>query len=196
MCRAIRVDWLFMKDASNRQRSGTECPRKICIRRSRNRWTYFTFSLSLRRIQSHILSCQCHWHCTQHCSHSFRLIVNLKLQRMNECYYIMVMTEFLKEQAKWKWRRKRIILTNIRPSASNSTNMMIIIIWDPNMVGKLASSCLSLHQTVTVTATVRGSQFQPNSPNHTYVRPRNSFLLVVANFCYQVQDQVAKLILW
>ena len=27
-------------------------------------------------------------------------------------------------------------------------------------------------------------------------RPRNSFSLVVANFCYQVQDQVAKLILW
>ena len=27
-------------------------------------------------------------------------------------------------------------------------------------------------------------------------RPRNSFFLVVANFCYQVQDQVAKLILW
>ena len=26
--------------------------------------------------------------------------------------------------------------------------------------------------------------------------PRNSFFLVVANFCYQVQDQVAKLILW
>ena len=27
-------------------------------------------------------------------------------------------------------------------------------------------------------------------------RPRNSFFLVVANFCYQVQDHVAKLILW
>ena len=27
-------------------------------------------------------------------------------------------------------------------------------------------------------------------------RPRNSFFSVVANFCYQVQDQVAKLILW
>ena len=27
-------------------------------------------------------------------------------------------------------------------------------------------------------------------------RPRNSFFLVVANFCYHVQDQVAKLILW
>ena len=26
--------------------------------------------------------------------------------------------------------------------------------------------------------------------------PRNSFVLVVANFCYQVQDQVAKLIFW
>ena len=26
--------------------------------------------------------------------------------------------------------------------------------------------------------------------------PRNSFFLVVANFCYQVQDQVAKLIFW
>ena len=26
--------------------------------------------------------------------------------------------------------------------------------------------------------------------------PRNSFCLVVANFCYQVQDQVAKLIFW
>ena len=25
---------------------------------------------------------------------------------------------------------------------------------------------------------------------------RNSFLLVVANLCYQVEDQVAKLILW
>ena len=25
-------------------------------------------------------------------------------------------------------------------------------------------------------------------------RPRNSFVLVVANICYQVQDQVAKLI--
>ena len=28
------------------------------------------------------------------------------------------------------------------------------------------------------------------------LRPRNSFVLVVANFCYQVQDQVAKRILW
>ena len=28
------------------------------------------------------------------------------------------------------------------------------------------------------------------------VRPRNSFFLVVANFCYQGQDQVAKQILW
>ena len=27
-------------------------------------------------------------------------------------------------------------------------------------------------------------------------RPRNSFFLVVANFCYQVENQVAKLILW
>ena len=27
-------------------------------------------------------------------------------------------------------------------------------------------------------------------------RPRNSFFSMVANFCYQVQDQVAKLILW
>ena len=26
--------------------------------------------------------------------------------------------------------------------------------------------------------------------------PRNSFFLVVANFCYQVQDQVAKLFFW
>ena len=26
--------------------------------------------------------------------------------------------------------------------------------------------------------------------------PRNSFFLVVANFCYQVQDQVAKLMFW
>ena len=27
-------------------------------------------------------------------------------------------------------------------------------------------------------------------------RPRNSFFLVVENFCYQVQNLVAKLILW
>ena len=27
-------------------------------------------------------------------------------------------------------------------------------------------------------------------------RPRNSFFLVVAKFCYQVQDRVEKLILW
>ena len=27
-------------------------------------------------------------------------------------------------------------------------------------------------------------------------RPRNSYFLVVANFCYRVQDQVANLILW
>ena len=29
-----------------------------------------------------------------------------------------------------------------------------------------------------------------------HVRPRNSFFWVVANFCYQFENQVAKLILW
>ena len=30
----------------------------------------------------------------------------------------------------------------------------------------------------------------------TLIRPRNSYFLVVANFCYQVLEQVAKPILW
>ena len=47
----------------------------------------------------------------------------------------------------------------------------------------LSSSSLTLSQTFCLLLT------------YAY-RPRNSFFLVVANFCNQVQDHVAKLILW
>ena len=37
---------------------------------------------------------------------------------------------------------------------------------------------------------------QKECVDNVEIRPRNSFFWVVANICYQVEDQVAKLILW